>query len=411
MFVINDGKFEKNDAANIRRFGENTKSMDAAKIGKFGLGLKSIFHLCEAFFFFGPTTTDGDAEFIADVLNPWSDQTDSFHPEWDEFSDNDQQLLIQALTKHFGGRQCFCLWIPLRQRAQVEGSEPVIKFFPGDNLPAWLSTSELSPEIGKLIPMLDNLRSIHGWQGIGDQATLEFEVLLADDSERRQPFDTLAAAVPNSFRGRVSVKRGEDAAEHITFAGNEINPSDIALVKLETDEHWPSDLGRDPVSGNPRNIREKARQHSGVCVSYRRLPAGSGRLSISWAVFLPLGEPEILPITDERLDLSLFLHGYFFVDAGRNRPIGLHDQRIDGDELRDDEQLRHTWNQRLADVGTLPLIPSSLHALAGQSDAGLTDTELIAVTKAIEASSFFDEFKSRICSVNNWAYVWNESGV
>ena len=40
MFVINDGEFEKHDALNIRRFGENTKSMDAAKIGKFGLGLK-----------------------------------------------------------------------------------------------------------------------------------------------------------------------------------------------------------------------------------------------------------------------------------------------------------------------------------------------------------------------------------
>ena len=59
MYVINDGEFDRTDSANIRRFGENTKSMDAAKIGKFGLGLKSIFHLCEAFFFFGPVTSDG----------------------------------------------------------------------------------------------------------------------------------------------------------------------------------------------------------------------------------------------------------------------------------------------------------------------------------------------------------------
>jgi len=72
MYVINDGEFEKHDAANIRRFGENTKAMDVAKIGKFGLGLKSIFHLCEAFFFVGPNGRGNDARYIFDVLNPWS---------------------------------------------------------------------------------------------------------------------------------------------------------------------------------------------------------------------------------------------------------------------------------------------------------------------------------------------------
>lgn len=71
MYVINDGAFDKNDAANIRRFGESTKSMGTGKIGKCGLGLKCIFHLCEAFFF-GQTSDDLNSKYVADVLNPWT---------------------------------------------------------------------------------------------------------------------------------------------------------------------------------------------------------------------------------------------------------------------------------------------------------------------------------------------------
>ena len=50
LFVVNDGKFDHGDAQNLARLGENSKANDVAKIGKFGLGLKSVFHICEAFF-------------------------------------------------------------------------------------------------------------------------------------------------------------------------------------------------------------------------------------------------------------------------------------------------------------------------------------------------------------------------
>ena len=407
MYVINDGKFERNDGANIRRFGENTKSMDAAKIGKFGLGLKSIFHLCEAFFFFGQTSDGESTKYVADVLNPWSDQTDGFHPEWDEFSDSDKKLLLKAMLKHFGGKKCFCLWIPLRQRDQVQDSEPVIKFYPSDSLPTWLSTSELSPEIGKLIPMLENLQTIYGWTGIGDSATQEFQITLTEESGRRADFDDLDAKTPASFHGNVRVQQAAGTTSSIEFTAAELNPFDKELDELEGDEHWPSDLGRDPETGNPRNIREKARQHAAVCASFRRSPKIRGSLSISWAVFLPLGEPEVIQIPDTTVDLSLFLHGYFFVDAGRNRPIGLHESRDSDDELRDDEQLRHRWNQRLADIGTLPLLPTALGSLADRGESGLNDDELLAVTRAISTSEFFAEFRNQICSLNSWGLLWN----
>ena len=50
LFVIDDGCFTGKDARSIRQMGLSAKSEEAS-IGKFGLGLKSIFHLCEAFFY------------------------------------------------------------------------------------------------------------------------------------------------------------------------------------------------------------------------------------------------------------------------------------------------------------------------------------------------------------------------
>jgi hypothetical protein len=51
LFVLNNGLFKDKDAVAIRWMGLNYKSSDTSTIGKFGYGLKSVFHLCEAFFF------------------------------------------------------------------------------------------------------------------------------------------------------------------------------------------------------------------------------------------------------------------------------------------------------------------------------------------------------------------------
>ena len=51
LVAANNGPFTERDARAIRSFGLNHKAADRTTIGKFGLGLKSVFHLCEAFFY------------------------------------------------------------------------------------------------------------------------------------------------------------------------------------------------------------------------------------------------------------------------------------------------------------------------------------------------------------------------
>lgn len=77
LWIFNDGQFKKSDATAIEYFGINTKAGDDTAIGKFGLGMKSVFHLCEAFFY---VACDG-IEIHKRILNPWySDIADeAFH--------------------------------------------------------------------------------------------------------------------------------------------------------------------------------------------------------------------------------------------------------------------------------------------------------------------------------------------
>ena len=49
LFLINNGEFKKSDATAIFSFGLNSKADDNSSIGKFGLGMKSVFHFCFTF--------------------------------------------------------------------------------------------------------------------------------------------------------------------------------------------------------------------------------------------------------------------------------------------------------------------------------------------------------------------------
>src|SRR6266498_1699410 len=51
LVAVNNGEFQETDREAIRQMGLSDKLRQGASIGKFGLGLKSVFHLCEAFFY------------------------------------------------------------------------------------------------------------------------------------------------------------------------------------------------------------------------------------------------------------------------------------------------------------------------------------------------------------------------
>ena len=68
LWFFNDGEFEQSDADALRSFGIASKAGDTGAIGKFGLGMKSVFHLCEALFY---VAWDGRGTLHREGLTPW----------------------------------------------------------------------------------------------------------------------------------------------------------------------------------------------------------------------------------------------------------------------------------------------------------------------------------------------------
>jgi len=90
LVCINNGPFRRRHAAAVCRLSETSKATDASSIGRFGLGMKSVFHLAEGFLFLG-RSRDSD-EIFGEAIDLWSDSGggDPVHPDWDSFRPEDR---------------------------------------------------------------------------------------------------------------------------------------------------------------------------------------------------------------------------------------------------------------------------------------------------------------------------------
>lgn len=123
LFAANNGPFTERDARAIRSFGLNHKAADRSTIGKFGLGLKSVFHLGETFFY---AATGG----LGRLLNPWHGT--GLRDGWNDGVEAAVRAAWDSLTDVLGGGPWFLLWLPLRRAA--DGPAVFRRDYPGDDL-------------------------------------------------------------------------------------------------------------------------------------------------------------------------------------------------------------------------------------------------------------------------------------
>ena len=82
LIALNDGPFSKKDEKSIRHLGLSAKGNEAGSIGRFGFGMKSIFHFCEAFFYAVSDNQEArNGKFFVELLNPWKDS--GSHDDWE----------------------------------------------------------------------------------------------------------------------------------------------------------------------------------------------------------------------------------------------------------------------------------------------------------------------------------------
>ena len=399
LWFFNDGEFKERDAKDLRSFGIGSKAGDTGAIGKFGLGMKSVFHLCEALFY---VAWDGE-RFHCEGLTPWKQDGQSLHQDWDETSDDDW-CRLRDLGREFaldGEENCtwFLLWLPLRMKRHLrtpEGQETgaIIRRFPGDepaNELAFLSDGKLAHDLAEMLPLLRHLEHVEH-KGKANR----FVLRLTSDAPR------LMGDPPcQQTSGQVL---WVDGRQRLAFSGRRIEgpDTDCRFADMKAREEWPRTRYRDEW-GNERQAKDKASAEGAVLFCSGRRSETSSRLH--WAVFLPVEEgSEDLGGNHGERGHSLILHGQFFLDAGRKKLHDYEQLHEKPDSLCapsvDESLLRRVWNQRLAQDVVLPLVLPTLEDHVGRPD--LSDDECRELTGAMSKSDWFRTFRGHICRDRVW---------
>jgi hypothetical protein len=422
LFFINNGKFQESDARGIFSFGLNSKADDNSSIGKFGLGMKSVFHFCEAFFYLA---TDGDKDY-QEILNPWSgpNPDESLHADWDQFSDGDADRLRNRLASILNNDQqtdaSFILLLPLRMRKhlkQADGIEAgaIVPEYAGDDSAhlAFLQARDLAADIARLLPMLGHLREVRFWDLRQQASGPEFSIQLAEKEVRRQLLAQIEKTgdqkpnSPHAIKGRVKYLTQTQDSETLDFTGLEGFGWNPALEEMHDHELWPASNVRDQ-HGQSKSVKDKARPHGAALFS--RQP-GNGKLTTQWAVFLPLQEQASETILCKgNHDFQLLLHGYFFIDAGRQGIDGQKSFAVSRPQTFDnDRSLKTAWNVELARQQVLPLVLPALAEFCRTTR--LSDALQTELTSAFSATRIWRELGSAISQGRAWLRTLDAEGI
>ncbi|MBR9910600.1 MAG: hypothetical protein GYB33_09645 [Gammaproteobacteria bacterium] len=398
IFFINNKGLTPGDVRGIMSIALGDKADNKSAVGKFGLGMKSLFHFGEVFFFMADDWRECKEK--AEVFNPWSHR----RKQWDAFSDEDKERLEDYLVRpinQLSGKSRFIIWVPLRSESIMasRGDSPAVIVQSHDyrmKIPEFFADPELGSKVSRVFPMLKAIEKVR----LCAYVKRDFIELFSVELPKKSDFSRMAfgakpsggendLATHGDWSGRVSLISQESASD-IDYFASELYLNKTPFTELKENKHWPSNFGRgdDQVE---RLIPDKAEPHSAAVLMRQPSTLKAAYLTVQWAVFLPLGEQDIsqtaqslrVPISGE-YSYDLLLHGYFFIDAGR---VGIHGQREIGSTskiaecLDSEETLTLEWNRQLANQGTLNCIIPALSGLVEKYR--LSQKEVISITKGL----------------------------
>lgn len=406
LWFYNDGDFKSDDVKNIRSFGINSKAGDASTIGKFGLGMKSVFHLVEAFLYLGKPCKE---KFIREIINPWDNKEPKhLHSDWDHIEDAGWQLIEHLAKEQLttdDSPSGFFLWLPLRTRTLLQGKGPIIPGCPGDpesHELDFLQESDLAARLAAVLAMLPHLQKITYHRANGGFKL----VAVTEPAQSRLALasDVVASTAP------VYVIEGPGRPLHVAAKHFPATDNDVFFADLKASNAWPKSFFRN-AEGNEELANDKSRQEGAVVIS--DMDGVAGKLDVEWAVFLPLESHAItVRIPNSSRHYRITLHGQFFVDAGRKGVFGFEDwfeHNAMSPNGFDESSLRRAWNKALVERVILPML---LPALEHYCQAWvLPDDDIGSLTKAIgewlarmaQDKGTAGDLRKLVCEPGAWA--------
>jgi len=438
LFFVNDGEFTSEDYKAIQYFGVDFNAGNKEKIGKFGLGQKSIFHFCEAFFFIAnsPSLSKDQRGLF---LNPWaeSDGKDKKKPEWTELSDSDRKSLEEFLvqTKLIEQEKYFVLWIPIRQTENQKSEERCIlaNFYTLESINKQFP-DDMEQKIASLLPMLRYLKEVRYWRiNTDDEPEKQFEIIVSDKQLKRFLYPTKDDGFnykenTHELRGTILVNQ----KKRLIFAGQEsilsvlrvdsfknliTSSNNTFWTDLQQSEFWSKRSAIDEENGEDIIVPDKSIPHCAVIFSKNKSQNKEAKLTIQWAVFLPMAESsnqknqqieefEVIDCKGDQ-DYLITLHGYLFLDSGRKHIDALGDIRQG--KLQDkipekEEEMIQQWNKILVTQGTLKQFIFSLNKLVEIHK--LSDIQVNNLCESITHSKLWEScvYRENILETHQFIY-------
>ena len=387
LLVANDGPFPDKDRRALHMAIGGSKEDDVAKIGTFGIGLKSVFHICEAFLYIGTA----QSEWLAGVLNPWfgtgeGGHADPLHADWDVIGRQDVERLQIAMTdllRETGNG--LLLWIPLRRNEHLDRGVGGRRYGLGNHCP---ESQELCSRFSRSTPAALLLAQCGNLQTIDTKHAAKPESLSGGEklmSVTREDEGWLGRYQDENCQFRQRAFAGEIASDVSKWyvVGIESLGS-RRLRDLRSQPDWPR--SPDWQGGQYDTVPRKALAHAAVTV-LRPVGRDADLLGtrLRWAAFLPLDDDPapsssaIVASDGPSPAWEIILHGYFWPSQDRKSIPGVTDE---GGDITLDGDMRGRWNRTLCEDLLLPLLPRALTKAVDGVSEGAARTLLSAVARS-----------------------------
>jgi hypothetical protein len=395
LFAVNNGPLRPSDVEAISSLSLGTKIADAGSVGKFGLGLKSVFKFAEMMFYadyrldpdrpreYG-TDISGDAAHF-DVLSPWLNQKGRrSRQDWEPFTITDRERLGKRL-RALGIEDGFAVWVPLRQ-ASHGLTASILSTFDED-----VNDSEklIGSELLRVFPLLQHLKTI-SYKDPGQPL-----VTLRREGGTRRTLANDTQCFEATAQGVLHIGQTQKPYPYIL---QELLSDSPAFKHLKSSEAWPKFTRYDDHTGEENQVVDPAIPHAGV-VWQRLPPQSAAQLEAGLAVFLPLSHRTLTTLKAGE-SYRLTLHGYFFPTDDRQGIVGSDQSRTATGESR----IKGQWNDLLKEQLIAPRILEGLQSIT----AGVEQEEVDEVTQALWTAVRELRFTpGNLTSRHQWVNVWN----
>lgn len=380
IFVANDGPVSADNWRGLQLAAGGSKGGDSQAVGRFGLGQKALYHLCDAYPVFA--RIHGGETPTTMVLNPYEEiPAARLAHGWKNLNAKDTAMLAAwADGREMGGG--LVLYIPLRTE----------HLRPSDDRRISLTRTEWTPREA-LKDILDGEQLHAALSCLRHLKRIDIEcpgepvwqaVMQPGFTRLAGPGEDVQGKLKATFGGAFSVN-GEVTQVH----GAQRNSTNGQALALRKREDWPMAWA---LAGPEK---AKATPHGAAIFSRRKVGRGEpGSLRVWQGVYLPLGDPardssallhQATLECDEHIDLVV--HGDFFVSS--NRSSVLTDTANKGQDA-----VKILWNKALNKEASLPCV---LDAVAQAVRAMSGNESRHAFIAALGNSEWWTKSSSDIC--------------